>query len=376
MPFSGSCCRRSSSAFPRARAAEPSSASGRSAGPAAEPRSGVGARRARPARRPPGLRHAPALLRQRQRRRAGAGRAVVRVERRARLDVSPPRGRLVPRRHAADGRARRREPGAADSARAPERAGGERRRRACSAACRASSGRSARPTDGPCRSRSFSRMRRCSPSSPIPSLSIALPSPAGRRESRRSRAPGPSPSPRSRRSASCWTRRPGHWAGGAKVGRVVFTATPDASQARGGARRPGPRSLLSRRRAAAPVRRGLRPGLARGLSRASDGEGSVQPGEGSRARWPPRSIRRRSRSPSAPPPSPSRDSCPPSVWARRDGAVILEGNPERAKKLLAEAGSRKPTPPDARRRGRRQAPRHGARGGGDPRPRSRRPTSP
>ena len=42
---------------------------------------------------------------------------------------------------------------------------------------------------------------------------------------------------------------------------------------------------------------------------------------------------------------PLRGFVPTSVWGRRDGAVILEGSPERAKKLLAESGLRRSTPP-------------------------------
>ena len=117
---------------------------------------------------------------------------------------------------------------------------------------------------------------------------------------RRSRAPGPLRSPRSRRTASCSTPGPGTGRAAPRVGRIVFTATPDAAQA---AAALDAQALDLFFPAGAPPRagrRGLRPGLAHRATSRSRRRRSRSTGRRSATRWPPRSIPRRSRSPSGP----------------------------------------------------------------------------
>jgi peptide/nickel transport system substrate-binding protein len=176
-----------------------------------------------------------------------------------------------------------------------------------------------------------------------PSLSIVLPSPPGRGEGalpghrtlcdRRDHAGAHRAGSETRALGRRSARRASRVHGGS--GRLTSC---------GGARRAGPRSLLPRRRADPPVRRGIRSGLAHRVPRPSDGEGAVQPGKVRRAvaaAIDPASISLAVGAAAVP----LRGFVPTSVWGRRDGAVILEGSPERAKKLLAESGLRRSTPP-------------------------------
>jgi peptide/nickel transport system substrate-binding protein len=137
--------------------------------------------------------------------------------------------------------------------------------------------------------------------------------------------------------------RPGHWAGGPRIARLVFTAAPDASQAAaldaqaldlffpagaptrqsGAVSVPGWRiGYLVLQTEKEPFSRGK---VRRAVSAAID-PASISLAVGAAA-------------------LPLRGFVPTSVWGRRDGAVILEGSPEHAKKLLAESGLRRSTPP-------------------------------
>ena len=314
----------------------------------AKPRSRVRARRTRAAGRPPGLRHAPAVPRRWQRRRAGARRAVVRVERRARLDVPSARGRAVPRRHAADVAARGGQPRAADSTGAPERAGGERRWcRACFAA-RPGVVKEIRAPDA--RTVQIALVLPYAPLLTVlahPALSIVLPSPPGEATApllgtgpfcdRRDRAGAH----RARGESRALGRRP------ARRAVSCSSAAPDASQARGG--RLDAQALDLFFPAGAPTRLSgavSGPGLAHRVPRPSDGEGAVQPGEGSpRGRGRARSgvdlARRRSRGGSAPGIRPH-ERLGPARW-RGDPRRQSRAREEALRRGWCSGGRRSPT---------------------------------
>src|SRR5262245_11514935 len=138
--------------------------------------------------------------------------------------------------------------------------------------------------------------------------------------------------------------RPSHWAGGAKVGRLVFTATPDSAQA---AAALDAQSLDLFFPAGAPPRQagavsvpGWRVGYL-ALQTEKDPFNRPKVRRAAAAAIDPASISLAAGAAAVP----LQGFVPTGVWARRDGAMILEGQPERAKKLLAEAGPRKSTPP-------------------------------
>jgi peptide/nickel transport system substrate-binding protein len=176
-----------------------------------------------------------------------------------------------------------------------------------------------------------------------PALSIVLPSPPGE-----GKAPfqgtGPFAIAEMTPERIVLEARPGHWAGGPRVGRLVFTTAPDASQAAaaldaqaldlffpagapprqsGAVSVPGWRiGYLALQTEKEPFSRGK---VRRAVATAID-PASISLAVGAAA-------------------LPLRSFVPTSVWGRRDGPMILEGSPERAKKLLAESGLRRSTPP-------------------------------
>ena len=176
-----------------------------------------------------------------------------------------------------------------------------------------------------------------------PSLSIVLPSPSGE-----GKAPflgtGPFAIVEVAPERIVLEGRPGHWAGGPRVGRLVFTAAPDASHAAAaldaqaldlffpaGAppRQSGAVSVSSWRMGYLALQTEKEPfsrGKVRRAVAAAIDPASISLAVGAAA-------------------VPLQGFVPTSVSGRRDGAVILEGNPERAKKLLAEGGFRRSTPP-------------------------------
>lgn len=176
-----------------------------------------------------------------------------------------------------------------------------------------------------------------------PALSIVLPSPPGE-----GKAPfqgtGPFAIVDIAPDRIVLDARPGHWAGGPRIGRLVFTAAPEASQAAAALDAQTldlffPAGAPTRQSGAVSVpgwRMGYlafqtekepfsRPKVRRAVAAAID-PASISLAVGAAA-------------------VPLRGFVPTSVWGRRDGAVILEGSPERAKKLLAESGFRRSTPP-------------------------------
>jgi len=176
-----------------------------------------------------------------------------------------------------------------------------------------------------------------------PALSIVLPSPPGE-EKARFQGTGPFAIAEMTPERIVLEARPGHWAGGPRVGQLIFTAAPDASRAAaaldaqaldlffpaGGPTRqsgavsvPGWRiGYLALQTEKEPFSRGK---VRRAVAAAID-PASISLAVGAAA-------------------LPLRSFVPTSVWGRRDGPMILEGSPERAKKLLAESGLRRSTPP-------------------------------
>jgi peptide/nickel transport system substrate-binding protein len=176
-----------------------------------------------------------------------------------------------------------------------------------------------------------------------PALSIVLPSPPGE-----GKAPfqgtGPFAIAEITPERIVLEARPGHWAGGPRVGRLVFTAAPDASQAAAALDAQAldlffPAGAPTRQSGAVSV-----PGWRMGylaLQAEREPFSRVKVRRAVAAAIDPASISLAVGAAAVP----LQGFVPSSVWARRDGAVILEGSPERAKKLLAESGFRRSNPP-------------------------------
>ncbi len=176
-----------------------------------------------------------------------------------------------------------------------------------------------------------------------PALSIVRPSPPGE-----SKAPflgtGPFAVAEVAPNEIVLDARPGHWAGGPRVGRLAFTAAGDASQA---AAALDARTLDLFLPAGAPPRQtgalsipGWRIGYL-ALQTEKEPFSRMKVRRAVAAALDPASISLAVGAMAVP----LQGFLPTSVWGRREGAAILDGSVERAKKLLMESGLRRGASP-------------------------------
>jgi peptide/nickel transport system substrate-binding protein len=177
-----------------------------------------------------------------------------------------------------------------------------------------------------------------------PAFSVVLPAPAGGPAGAPWQGTGPFAITETAPGRVVLDARPGHWAGGPRVQRIVFQEAPDEAQAAAaldaqsldlllpaGAppRQAGATSVASWRIGYLALQTEKEPfsrvKIRRGVAAALDS-----------------SLIAQAVGPAA---VPLQTFLPPGAWARRDGPALMEGNAERARRLFAEGGLRRGASP-------------------------------